>query len=202
MSERQVGPWKIKASKKIYDGKYFKVQEDQVVQPDGKPGAYGKITMSPGISVLPLDENDNVYLTCQFRYAVEHESLEVVTGSIDSTESSLEAAKRELKEEVGITAEDWTDLGEINPDTSIILGPMYLFLVRQLSFTELEPDGTEAIRVVKMPFSQAVEKVMRGEMTHGPSVATVLKAAQVLGVIQPLANKPGETPDDQSTPVE
>lgn len=176
---RKNGNWTIKARRKIFENEWFKLFEDDVLQPDGKDGKYATICFVQGVSVLPLDEDGFVYLTKQFRYAIEREDLEVVSGAIEK-EEPLEAAKREAKEELGIEADEWTDLGRIESDTSITNSTAHLFLARKLKFGETEREGTEQIETVKMKFDEALEKVMRGEIVHGQTVALVLKASHYL----------------------
>lgn len=174
------GPWKIKGSKETYTNPWITVREDQVIRPDGKDGIYGVVEMVPGISVLALDEEGYVYLTKEFHYAVEQAGIEVVSGAIDKGETPLEAAKRELKEELGIAAEEWIDLGIVNPFTSVVHSPAALFLAKKVHFTESSQEGTETMELLKIPFQEAVRLVMDSNITHGPSCLVILKAAEYL----------------------
>ena len=177
--ERKNGNWTIKNTRRIFENDFFKVIEDEVIQPDGKDGKYATICFVAGASVLPLDDDGFVYLTKQFRYAIEREDLEVASGAVED-EEPLEAAKREAKEELGIEAEEWISLGKIENDTSITNSRAHLFLARRLTFTEPEREGTEQIETVKMKFDEALEKVMKGEITHGQTVIMILKASQLM----------------------
>ncbi|HEY0458661.1 MAG TPA: NUDIX hydrolase [Pyrinomonadaceae bacterium] len=177
--ERKNGDWTIKGTRKIFENDFFKVLEDEVIQPDGKESTYATIRLLPGAAVLPVDDDGFVYLTKQFRYALERYDVEVVSGAIED-EEPLEAAKREIKEELGIDAEDWTDLGKIESDTSITNSCAHLFLARRLCFGEPAREGTEQIETLKMKFSEALEKVLRGEITHGQTLALILKASHHL----------------------
>jgi ADP-ribose pyrophosphatase len=177
--ERKNGNWTIKSSQKIYENEFFKVIEDDVIQPDGKDGRYTTICLVRGAAVLPVDDDGFVYLTKQFRYAIERDDLEVVSGAIEE-EEPLAAARREAKEEIGIEAEEWTDLGVIESDTSITNSTAHLFLARKLKFGEPEREGTEDIETVKMKFDEALEKVMTGEITHGQTMVLLLKAQRYL----------------------
>jgi 8-oxo-dGTP pyrophosphatase MutT (NUDIX family) len=174
------GPWKIKDSKEKYNNPWIKVREDQVVRPDGKDGIFGIVEMVAGVSVLPLDDNEFVYLTKEFHYAIEQDSIEVVSGAIDNNENSLEAAKRELKEELGIEAEEWIELGLVNPFTTVVKSPATLYLSRNIRFSEANPEGTEKINILKVKFDDALKMVMESKITHGPSCVLILKAAKHL----------------------
>jgi 8-oxo-dGTP pyrophosphatase MutT (NUDIX family) len=159
----------------------MEVTEDQVIQPDGTPGSYATVKLKDGVSILPLDDDGFVYLTRQFRYAVGKESVEAASGGIDDGESALEAAKREVKEELGLEAEEWLELGVLDLDTSIVNCRASLFMARGLKATEPNREGSEQIQIVKMTMSEAMEQVMRNEITHGASCSLILKAWRTLG---------------------
>lgn len=177
---RKHGPWTIKETALKYRNEFIEVNEDSVLQPDGEQGSYATVRIKPGVSVLPIDEEGFCYLAGQFRYAIGRESIEVVSGAIDEGEDAESAAHRELREELGIEAGELVSLGQLDLDTSIVYCPASLFLARSLRFSRPEQEGTEAIRMKKMSFDEAVGKVMRSEITHGPSCVLILKAGQYL----------------------
>lgn len=178
--ERAHGPWKIKGTTEKYRDEFIAVYEDSVIQPDGEPGAYATVRMKPGVSVLPVgDDNVTIYLTRQFRYAAGAESIETVSGGIDEEDAS-DAAKRELREEAGIEAAELISLGRMDMDTSIVRSPVSLFLARGLKFTEPEQEGTERIELFETTLVEAVGMVMRSEITHGPSCVLIMKASHYL----------------------
>ena len=111
------GPWKIKDSQVKYKNPWISVREDQVIRPDGKDGIFGVVEMVAGASVLPLDDDGFVYLTKEFHYAIEQDSVEVVSGAIDEGETALEAAKRGI----GFTAPN-PCVGAILVKDGIIIG--------------------------------------------------------------------------------
>lgn len=174
------GPWTINSSEIKYKNPWIEVVEDQVIRPDGKPGIFGVVNMQAGVSVLAMDGEGNVYLTKEFRYGLQQDSVEVVSGGIDEGETPRKAAERELKEEIGAVSSDWTDLGLLNPFTSVVKSPAHLFLARNLVFGENEREGTEQITLFKVPFTEAVRMVMESEITHGQSCVLILKAARYL----------------------
>lgn len=173
--EKRNGPWTIKSSSEMYKNDFIKVVEDAVVKPDKSEGTYATVHLKPGVLVLPIDDEGNVYLTEQFRYALGADSLEVPAGGMDEGDA-LENAKREVKEELGIEADEWIDLGMIETDTPIVRCPAYFFVAKKLKFEKPEREGTEVMRTVKMPFDEAVEKVLGGEIVHALSCALILKA--------------------------
>jgi 8-oxo-dGTP pyrophosphatase MutT (NUDIX family) len=177
---RKHGPWTIQQTTREFENEFIEVLEDRVVQPDGEPGRYATVRMKPGVSVLPVNEDGTVTLIRQFRYALGAESLEVVSGAVEEGEPPLESARRELREEAGIEAEEWIDLGRVDLDTSILHCPARLFLACGLACTEPDREGTEEMRTVRLPLEEAVRRVMDSAITHGPSCVLILKAARHL----------------------
>ena len=177
---RMKGLWLVEESVEKYKNAWLEVSEDQVVRPDGKAGAFATVRMKPGVSVLAMDDLAQVYLTSEYKYALERESIEVVSGGIDEDEPPPVAARRELREELGIEAAQWIDLGLVDPFTSAIHSPAALFLARKLSLVDPEPEGTEVIKVLKLDLSEAVRMVMESEITHGPSCVLILKTYHFL----------------------
>ena len=173
---RKKGPWTVEQTAEVYRTPWVEVVEDKVIRPDGAHGHFTTVRIRPGVSVLALDEEGFVHLTSEYRYAVERESVEVVSGGVEDDEAPLEAAKRELREELGIEAREWTNLGTVDPFTSVVLSPARLYLARGLTHAAHEPEGTEVITAVRVPLSEAVEMVTHGEITHGPSCVLILKA--------------------------
>jgi 8-oxo-dGTP pyrophosphatase MutT (NUDIX family) len=173
---RKHGPWTIKESTQKFRHKLIEVYEDQVIKPDGSHGVYATVRVKPGVAVLALDADNTVYLAREFRYAIGANSLEVVSGAIDDGEQPIDSAKRELKEELGIEAGEWTQLGRVDPITSIIDSPSTLFLALDLTFTEKKQEGSERIEAVKVSLDEAARMVIDGEITHGTSCVLILRA--------------------------
>lgn len=174
---RQHGPWQIVASREVYCDPWIRLRRDEVIRPDSKPGSYSVVDLKPGVSVLAIDDEDNVYLTEEFHYGVGRVTIEAVSGGIDADEDAFAAAKRELHEELGIRADQWTDLGTVDPFTGNVVSPTQLYLAESLAFGEPQLEGTEQIRCVKLPFQRAVQMAMTGDITHAPSCVLILKVA-------------------------
>jgi ADP-ribose pyrophosphatase len=178
---RENGPWKIKSTTAKYKSDLIELYEDDVIKPNGEAGTYAIAHVKPGVSVLPLDEEGFVYLARDFRYAVGRECIEAVAGGIDEGEPRQDAARRELKEELGIEADDFVELGQIDPMPSLVNSPAYLFLAMgRLKFKEKELEAGENVRTVKVKLSEAVRMVMQGEITHGSSCVLILRANDYL----------------------
>ncbi len=177
---QQNGPWRIKSSEVKYQNPWIHVREDKVIRPDGKDGIFGVVEMTSGVSVLPIDEDGTVYLTEEYRYGIKQRSVEAASGGIEKGETPLEAAKRELEEEVGVRAEEWIEMGLINPFTSIVVSPQTLYVAKKLTWTATNPEGTEQIRVIKTTFDEALQMVKDGKITHAATCLIILRAADLM----------------------
>src|SRR5215217_6898695 len=173
---RKHGPWTVESSERLYADEFAEVWVDEVRRPGVEPKRRVTMRMKPGVAVLAVDAEGYAHLVRTFRYAVGKESVEVVQGGTDEGEEPSEAARRELKEELGIEAEELTDLGMVDAVTSQVYSPARIFLARGLSFGESETESTESLRPFKVKFGEAVRMVMDGEITQGVSCALILKA--------------------------
>ena len=169
------GPWTIQSRKVVYQDPWLKVTRDDVTRPDGNPGTYSLSHMKKGVCVLAIDQNGDCHLTEEFHYAVGKVTIECVSGGIDGEEDPLLTAKRELAEELGLSAEKWTDLGVVDPFTAIAFSPTRLWLAEGLNETPSNPDSSEIICHVIFPLSEVMKMVNNGLITHAPSVVTILK---------------------------
>lgn len=176
------GPFRCLGSRPVYGSPWIQLREDRVLMPSGKEGTFGVITMKPGSSVVVLDVDGYTYLAREYKYGIERESLELVSGALLDGESPIDGAKRELEEELGLIAVDWMDLGCVNPFTTIVNSPNYVFLAKNVRSGIQASDPDEKVVRVRIPFREAVEMVLRGDITHGASCVGILKAARIMGV--------------------
>lgn len=177
---RRHGPWTVLERRSCYRGPFVELVEDDVIRPDGAPGTYATVQLKPGVSILPRDETGAVHLIRQFRYALGHDSLEVVCGGLEGDEPPLDAARRELREELGGEAAHWHAFGSIDLDTSIVTAPAHLFLAEDLRFRAAAPEGTERVQPVRLAFADALARVAAGEITHAATVVLLLRVAMEL----------------------
>jgi len=173
--ERRTGPYTVLHSRPVYENPWIKVREDKVKRPDGEETAFGVITMKPGVTVLPMDETGEVHLVREFKYGIGEPTIEAVSGAIESGETPEQTGLRELREEVGLTASEWVDMGLVNPFTTIVNSPNHMFLARQLSQKRRRPDAGEHLEIVKMSFPDALQAVLDGTITHAASCVLILK---------------------------
>ncbi len=169
------GPYTILDSKPIYKNPWIEVVEDKVIHPNGKEGIFGTINYQPGVSIVALNANKEIYLIKKYLYAIEEYGIELPSGGIDAKEAPLEAAKRELMEETGLTSDTWIDLGYVHPFTMIIKSPSYLFLATHVQQHRIVVDTQEGLEIVKKPFGDAYQMVLDNKITHAQSCVALLK---------------------------
>ena len=170
--------WKLQASKQIYDNPWLSLAEDEVINPGGGVSHYGKIHFKNiAIGVIPLDENDNTWLVGQYRYVPDCYSWEIPMGGGPLNIDPLESAKRELKEETGLTATRWEELMHLHTSNSVTDERGIVYVAKGLTEGETEFEETEDLKVIKLPLEEAVQRVMDGEITDSVSVAGLLKLA-------------------------
>ncbi len=177
---RYVGPYTVLHSRPVYENPWLRLREDRLRTAGGEETLLGVVTMRPGVTVLAMEPSGEVYLVREFKYALGEQTLEAVSGAIESGETPEMAGLRELSEEAGLVASEWVDMGLVNPFTTIVNAPNHLFLARNLSQTRRAPEAGERLDLVKMPFEDALRAVLRGEITHAASCVLILKTQMLL----------------------
>jgi 8-oxo-dGDP phosphatase len=177
-------PWQTTEVRVVFDDGRLRLHEDLVVQPDGVPGRYTYLeVLEPIVTIVALDDAQCIYLVRQWRYPWRRNSWELPSGGGERHETPLEAAQRELGEEVGLHANDWELLQEAYSSATID-SHWHIFLARDLHETTAhQRDGAEQDLVAqRIPMRGAVEAAMDGRIHHGMSIAAILCAARRLGI--------------------
>jgi 8-oxo-dGTP pyrophosphatase MutT (NUDIX family) len=176
-----LNPWKVLGEKKIYENPWIKLTEFDVLNPSGGKGIYGKVHFkSIAVGAMPLDEQLNTYLVGQFRFTIDQYSWEIPEGGGAFGVDPLESAKRELLEETGLVAEEYTKIMEMHLSNSVSDEYAVIYLARKLSQHTASPEETEQLQVKKLPFEEAYQMVARGEITDSMSVAAILQVKLML----------------------
>ena len=169
-------PWKKLSDELKYENPWIKVSEHKVINPNNSEGIYGLVHFKNlAIGIIPIDSDGNIYLVGQYRYPVETYSWEIPEGGGPIGIDPLESAKRELKEEVGLSAGKWTEMLRMHLSNSVSGELAIVYLAEDLVLGLSEPEETEQLQIKKLPFSEAFEMVMNGEIMDSISVAAILK---------------------------
>jgi len=175
--------WKKLDSKIVYDNPWITVREDHVLNPGGGENQYGHVHFkNMAIAIVPLDQDRNTWLVGQDRYTLGAYSWEVPMGGATGNETPLAAAKRELKQETGLTAATWTEIMRLHLSNSITDEQGFVFTAEDLTEGEPECDETEVLDVRKMPLTEALKMVDCGEITDAVSVAAILRISVKQGL--------------------
>lgn len=174
--------WQTNDSRIVYENAWISVREDAVTGPAGD-GIYGVVTVrNPAVFIVALDAEDRVCLITLDRYTVGR-SIEIPAGGSDG-EDPLVAAQRELLEETGLHAAEWTAIGTMNALNGVTVAPELVFLARGLRPTD-EADAVhddEGIEEVSwVPFAEALSMIANGEITDGETIAALAHAGIHLG---------------------
>lgn len=175
-------PWKTKTSILIYENPWIKVEEHEVINPAGNDGIYGTVHFkNRAMAIIPVDAEGNTWLIGQYRYALNEYSWEIPMGGGPIGIDFLESAKRELKEETGLTALKWTELLKIHTSNSVTDEVGTVYLAEQLTQGETAFEDTEILQIKKLPLKEVVDMAMKGEITDSISLAGIFKAARIFG---------------------
>jgi 8-oxo-dGTP pyrophosphatase MutT (NUDIX family) len=173
--------WVTKSTNDVYETPWIKVTDHKVIDPGGNNGQYGVITFQNwAIGIIPIDNEGNTWIVGQYRYPVDAYSWEIPAGGGKLNIDPLESAQRELKEETGIVAGKWDKILEVDLSNSASTEVAHIFIARNLTFEEAQPDADEDLQILKLPFDELYERVMSGEIRDSLTVMGVMKAHLVL----------------------
>ena len=174
MSEKN--PWQVIAEKKVYDNKWINVTEYDVINPGGGKGIYGKVHFKNiAIGIIVLDDELNTYLVGQYRFALNEYSWEIPEGGGALDTDPLHSAKRELLEETGLVAYNWTPILKMHLSNSVSDEYSIIYLARQLEQHTAKPEETEQLIIKKISFEKAWQMTDGGLITDAMSVAAIQK---------------------------
>ncbi|HKS26300.1 MAG TPA: NUDIX hydrolase [Pyrinomonadaceae bacterium] len=168
--DEQRNPWRTLSSREVYTNNWIRVREDKVIRPDGEQGIYGVVHFrNTAVGVLAIEEDDTIYLVGQYRYTLGRYSWEIPEGGCAEGEELLSAARRELLEETGLSANSWEQLGEAHLSNSVTDELAVWYVATGLTQGEHKPEGTEELQVRRVPFTEALRMVLAGEITDALS---------------------------------
>jgi 8-oxo-dGTP pyrophosphatase MutT (NUDIX family) len=183
------GPWIRRSRHVAYENPWVTVWHDEVDRPDGSPGIYGVVHfVASAVGVVVLDDDDRVLLVGQHRYTLDAYSWEIPEGGVPAGESPLGGARRELREETGVEANDWRELLRFHLSNSITDETGVLFAARALRHGQPDPDPTEELTIRWMPFDEAMAMIADGRITDALTIMALQRIA-----LDRLSNRPGSS---------
>lgn len=167
---------KTRSSERIYEGKIIKVRIDEVLLPDGKQSKREIVEHSGAVAILPVDEQNHIWMVRQYRKAVEQVLLEIPAGTLEIGEDPLDCARRELEEETGLRADTWEKLLEYYCAPGFCDEKSHIYIARNFSAGMVNPDGDEFLEVVQLPLKAAYELIFKGQIIDGKSIIAIQHA--------------------------
>ncbi|MDD3806548.1 MAG: NUDIX hydrolase [Candidatus Marinimicrobia bacterium] len=158
----------------VYEGYLLKIHKDKVKLPNGKVSVREYIHHPGAVVVLPFLENGNVILEKQYRYPANQVFIECPAGKIDPGESLEETAHRELLEETGYTCKTLSYLGKVHPGIGYTDEVIYLYEGFGLTHQTVNRDDDEFLEIFQVPFKEAYQMVLSGEITDAKSMVAIL----------------------------
>ncbi|MGB3618644.1 MAG: NUDIX hydrolase [Catalinimonas sp.] len=183
-TDDEQNPWRTLGAREVYDNAWINVRECDVIHPNNRPGIYGVVSFkNKAIGIIPLDDDLNTWIVGQWRYPLGLYSWEIPMGGGPLNDDVLTSAQRELEEETGLRAADWSELMRIHTSNSVTDEDGYVFVARGLQQGQTRFDDTEIIKIRKLPLRDAVRMVLDGQITDSISVGGLLKAGIQFGAV-------------------
>ena len=160
----------------VFKGKIINVKIDDVELPNGNKSFREIVEHNGGVCVLPIDENDNIYMVKQFRSPYKEALLEIPAGKKEGDEQPIDCGIRELKEEIGAVAKNIIPLGTMYPTPAYCGERIWIFAATNLQFEEQKLDEDEFLNVEKIPLDKAIDMVLNDELRDAKTQVAILKA--------------------------
>jgi 8-oxo-dGTP pyrophosphatase MutT (NUDIX family) len=174
----RIGPWRRRGRRVAYENPWITVWHDDVVRPDGSAGVYGVVHFANlAVGVVVLDESDRVLLVGQHRYPLDAWSWEIPEGGVPPGEDPLAGARRELREETGIAAATWREIGRFHLSNSVTDEAGVVYLATDLAQGEAAPEATEELALRWVPFEEALAMTLDGRITDAIAIIGIGRVA-------------------------
>lgn len=173
-------PWRTLGAREVYRNPWISVTEYQVRRPDGTPGIYGVVDPHDNAAIVALDAEERVLLVGEFLYPLQEYAWMIPSGTVEEGEDPAVAARRELEEEAGYAAAEWSPLGVYYLSSGISTQRSFAYLARGLTVGPSRPEGTELLVPRTVPLAEARAMCLRNEIRDAPSVLALWRAWEAL----------------------
>lgn len=164
----------IISQKTVYKSELFNIVETKLLLDNDKKHIYHDVEVQPTVFIFPLTNENEIYLVREYRYLLKKTVFSAVAGFVKNGETSIQAAKRELKEEAGLIASHWEELLRMNTENSVVKSQKHLFLAQDIEIENKSSEEDEDIEVIKIPLNEAVNKTISGEISGAGSIIGLL----------------------------
>ena len=166
---------KTLSSEVLFEGRVVTLTKDVALLENGETSIREVVHHHGGACIVPYFEDGTLCMVRQFRYAMQQELWELPAGKLEKGEDPFEAAKRELGEECGLTADNYISLGQFYPTVGNETEIIYTCVATGLHKTQLHQEADEILTPDRVPLDKAYEMVMSGEIRDGKTIAGILK---------------------------
>jgi ADP-ribose pyrophosphatase len=163
-----------------YKGRAFIVRKERIRLPDGQIADIDVVAHPGAVTILPLDADLNVLFVQQYRHPAKRQLLELPAGTLEIGENPDQCAAREIREEVGMSANKMVKLTECYMVPGYSSEYMHIYLATGLEPDPLPGDDDEFLKVVKIPYAKSLEMIEKGELPDVKSIAALLLARPYL----------------------
>ncbi len=171
---------KTVSTKRIYDGIVVNLRVDTVELPDGKTALRDIVEHPGGVGIVAITDDNKILMVKQYRKPIEKAILELPAGKLDKNEDHEVCGRRELEEETGYKAKEFTYLGYMYPSPGFDDEVTHLYLARDLYKGEVNLDEDEYLDVYKYDISEVKEMIMNNEINDAKTVIGFFKAMEYL----------------------
>lgn len=161
-------------SKKVFSGQFIQVINDTIKLPDGKLATREWVKHGGAVAIIAITENNEIILERQYRHPVQQIMLEIPAGKLEVNEDPLEAAKREMLEETGYSAQTWTELGTCLACIGYSNEQITYYLATDLSLGKQSLDDGEFLEVITLPIAKCMEYAYTNQLTDSKTLAGLM----------------------------
>jgi ADP-ribose pyrophosphatase len=172
--------FEIRKSQNIYNGPIFTVRQDYVTLPNGRPMKIDVIEHNDAVTIIPMDENGNIWFVRQYRHPVKQELLELPAGVMEPNERPEKSANREIREEIGMRANKIEKIGGFYLAPGYSTEYMHIFLATDLSPAPLPGDEDEFISIQKIKADESIRMAENGDLLDAKSLIALFWARPFL----------------------
>lgn len=164
---------KIEKITAVHHGRAYNLEEVEVALPNGKQKTYDRIDHRDSVTILPLDEDNNIWFVRQFRLGSQSELVELPAGVMERGEEPLDCARREIREEIGMAANQWRKLGSFYLAPGYATENNHVFLAKELLSSPLPMDEDEFLKIEKYPINEVLQMIREDAIHDGKSLAAL-----------------------------
>ena len=173
-------PFQTVSSRIAWSCPWYRVRQDDIITPDGRPGVYNVVEKDDAVWIVPVTAEGEVLMVYQYRYTIDEWCWEVPAGSVKPGQSAEEAARAELREEVGGLGGQLDYIGRFFLANGICNEVGHIFLATGVATGETHHEAAEVMHVHRVPVARALAMARAGEITDGPSALALLLCADRL----------------------